>query len=214
MCVAASQKPMQSASDLPPPPGLLGADSLGLEEEVPGDSARLGEELPPVANWVGNGSDMGESAGSAGSGVAGAAGPVAAGSGVGADAGAAAPAEGAAALAVGVAVADVRALVGAVFTVAVAPWLRALDAMPDACPPLPEERASAAAASKVVSKSAVAGKKMSVGHRRNLGVNMLTPLSFIDVEIINARSSVAGGALARERWEPRFSAYHKLASEL
>lgn len=60
ICVAASQKPMQSASALPPPPGLLGADSLGL---APGESARLGEEPPPVANWLGNGSDMGDSGG-------------------------------------------------------------------------------------------------------------------------------------------------------
>ena len=30
MCVSWSQKPMQSASDSPPPPGVLGADSLGL----------------------------------------------------------------------------------------------------------------------------------------------------------------------------------------
>ena len=29
MCVSRSQNPMQSASDLPPPPGALGADSLG-----------------------------------------------------------------------------------------------------------------------------------------------------------------------------------------
>lgn len=76
MWVAASQKPMQSLSDLPPPPGLLGADSLGLEGDVAGESARFGEDPPPVANWVGNGSDIGASAGSAGSGVAGAAGPV------------------------------------------------------------------------------------------------------------------------------------------
>jgi hypothetical protein len=38
MCVSRSQKPMQSWSDLPPPPGLLGADWLGL---APGDSAKL-----------------------------------------------------------------------------------------------------------------------------------------------------------------------------
>jgi hypothetical protein len=76
MWVAASQKPMQSLSDLPPPPGLLGADSLGLEGDVAGESARFGEDPPPVANWVGNGSDIGASAGSAGSGVVGAAGPV------------------------------------------------------------------------------------------------------------------------------------------
>jgi hypothetical protein len=60
MCVAASQKPIQSASALPPPPGLLGADSLGL---LPGESARFGEEPPPVANWLGKGSDMGDSGG-------------------------------------------------------------------------------------------------------------------------------------------------------
>ena len=30
MCVARSQKPMQSCKVLPPPPGGLGADSLGL----------------------------------------------------------------------------------------------------------------------------------------------------------------------------------------
>ena len=41
MCVSRSQKPMQSASDLPPPPGALGANSLGLPGEVPGESARL-----------------------------------------------------------------------------------------------------------------------------------------------------------------------------
>jgi hypothetical protein len=76
MWVAASQKPMQSLSDLPPPPGVLGAVSLGLEEEVAGESARFGDDPPPVANWVGNGSDMGDSAGSAGSGAGGAAGPV------------------------------------------------------------------------------------------------------------------------------------------
>jgi hypothetical protein len=60
MCVAASQKPIQSASALPPPPGLLGADSLGL---LPGESARFGEEPPPVANWLGKGSDMDDSGG-------------------------------------------------------------------------------------------------------------------------------------------------------
>jgi len=65
MCVAASQKPMQSASVLPPPPGLLGAASLGLPlaDEVPGERARLGEEPPPVANWLGKGWDIGDSGG-------------------------------------------------------------------------------------------------------------------------------------------------------
>ena len=66
MCVAASQKPMQSASDLPPPPGALGADSLGLLlPEFPGERARLGEPPPLVANWLGKGSDMGDSPGCA-----------------------------------------------------------------------------------------------------------------------------------------------------
>src|SRR5262245_2211665 len=58
---------MQSASDLPPPPGLLCADSLGLPlpPEVPGESAseELPEEPPAVANWLGNGSDIGDSGG-------------------------------------------------------------------------------------------------------------------------------------------------------
>ena len=66
MCVAASQKPMQSASPLPPPPGLLGADWLGLllPDEVSGERARLGEPPPPpVANWLGKGSDRGDSVG-------------------------------------------------------------------------------------------------------------------------------------------------------
>jgi hypothetical protein len=89
MCVAASQKPMQSASALPPPPGLLGADSLGLP---PGDRARLGEEPPPVANWLGKGSDMGDTGGTVdpGCAVVGAVGVAAAG----APAGGVSPAEG------------------------------------------------------------------------------------------------------------------------
>jgi len=48
---------MQSARDLPPPPGALGADSLGLglPEEEPGESARLLAPVePPVANCVGS----------------------------------------------------------------------------------------------------------------------------------------------------------------
>jgi hypothetical protein len=66
MCVAASQKPTQSASALPPPPGLLGADWLGLPfpDEVSGERARLGEPPPPpVANWLGKGSDNGDNVG-------------------------------------------------------------------------------------------------------------------------------------------------------
>ena len=55
MCVSRSQNPMQSASDLPPPPGALGADSLGLaEKEVPGDSARFGRTTPPDEICVGS----------------------------------------------------------------------------------------------------------------------------------------------------------------
>jgi hypothetical protein len=66
MCVAASQKPMQSASDLPPPPGVLGFDWLGLslpDEVLGGESASAEppEELPPVAKLLGKGSDMGDS---------------------------------------------------------------------------------------------------------------------------------------------------------
>jgi hypothetical protein len=74
MCVAASQKPMQSASDLPPPPGLLGADSLGLlPDEVPGERAsdEPPEEPPPVAKLLGKGSDIGDSPGTVGVAVAG-----------------------------------------------------------------------------------------------------------------------------------------------
>ena len=63
---------MQSASDLPPPPGLLGADWLGLlpPDEVSGRGqarSRL-----PVANWLGKGSDNGDSVGTVAVVVAGA----------------------------------------------------------------------------------------------------------------------------------------------
>jgi len=58
---------MQSASDLPPPPGVLGFDWLGLPlpEEASGEMASEGppEEPPAVPNWLGNGSDMGDSDG-------------------------------------------------------------------------------------------------------------------------------------------------------
>jgi hypothetical protein len=67
MCVAASQKPMQSASDLPPPPGALGFDWLGLPplDEVSGERAseEPPEEPPPVAELMGKASDMGDSGG-------------------------------------------------------------------------------------------------------------------------------------------------------
>jgi hypothetical protein len=71
MCVSRSQNPMQSASDLPPPPGALGADSLGLAaEEAPGDSARLGCVTPPVANCVGSWGERGAMGASSGTGAA------------------------------------------------------------------------------------------------------------------------------------------------
>ena len=70
MCVSRSQKPMQSVSVLPPPPGALGADSLGLLEEPPGDSARLGWVTPPVANCVGNCGESGGIGTSSGRGAA------------------------------------------------------------------------------------------------------------------------------------------------
>ena len=71
MCVSRSQNPMQSASDLPPPPGALGADSLGLaEEEAPGDSAILGCTTPPVANCVCSCGESGGRGASSGMGAA------------------------------------------------------------------------------------------------------------------------------------------------
>ena len=71
MCVSWSQKPMQSASDLPPPPGVLGADSLGLAAgEALGDSAKLGCVTPPVANCVGSCGERGAMGASSGSGAA------------------------------------------------------------------------------------------------------------------------------------------------
>ncbi len=95
MCVAASQKPMQSASDLPPPPGLLGADWLGLSlpDDVLGGeraSEEPPEEPPPVAKLLGKGSDKGDSTVDPGSAVVGAVGVVVAGT----PAGGVKPAEG------------------------------------------------------------------------------------------------------------------------
>src|SRR5262249_31781281 len=49
MCVPLSQNPMQSCKLLPPPPGALGAFSLGLPvPPEPGDSAREPDPVPPV----------------------------------------------------------------------------------------------------------------------------------------------------------------------
>jgi hypothetical protein len=69
MCVPRSQNPMQSARDLPPPPGALGADSLGLGE-TPGDSAMFGCTTPPVENWVSSCGDSGAIGGSSSAGAA------------------------------------------------------------------------------------------------------------------------------------------------
>jgi hypothetical protein len=69
MCVAASQNPMQSAKVLPPPPGALGADWLGLPDELPGDRAKLPEPVvPPVENCVGSCGESGAIAGAWGAG--------------------------------------------------------------------------------------------------------------------------------------------------
>ena len=59
ICVSRSQKPMQSASVLPPPPGALGANSLGLWCGCPGESARVLGAEPPVANCVDSCGDSG-----------------------------------------------------------------------------------------------------------------------------------------------------------
>lgn len=77
MCVARSQKPMQASNVLPPPPGALGADSLGLEL-APGDRASELAVLPPVENCSGN---CGESGAIGGVGVIGV--PISAGGKVG-----------------------------------------------------------------------------------------------------------------------------------
>jgi hypothetical protein len=70
ICVSRSQKPMQAASVLPPPPGALGADSLGLDEDVPGERARLLGADPLVANCVGSCGDSGATGASSGMGAA------------------------------------------------------------------------------------------------------------------------------------------------
>jgi hypothetical protein len=52
---------MQSLSVLPPPPGALGVDPLGLP---PGDKARvLPDVVPPVENWVGSCGESGATGG-------------------------------------------------------------------------------------------------------------------------------------------------------
>ncbi|MGE0851750.1 MAG: hypothetical protein AB7O44_19335 [Hyphomicrobiaceae bacterium] len=70
MCVARSQNLMQSASDLPPPPGLLGSASLGLDgSEPPGERAMLlagGSPPPEIA--VGSCWGSGATAGASGAG--------------------------------------------------------------------------------------------------------------------------------------------------
>ena len=59
MWVAESQNPMQSLNVLPPPPGVLCADSLGL---VPGDSPSVPDLALPPPDAIGGGSwgDSGE----------------------------------------------------------------------------------------------------------------------------------------------------------
>jgi hypothetical protein len=80
ICVAGSQKPIQSASVLPPPPGALGAASLGL----PGDNAKLPPPcfgVPPLEEMTGGtGGERGATLGTWGAGVP------SAGAGVGAGA--------------------------------------------------------------------------------------------------------------------------------
>jgi hypothetical protein len=69
MCVAGSQKLMQSSKVLPPPPGALGADWLGLPEDAPGDRAMLLAPVPvepPVENCVGSCGEFGAIAGALG----------------------------------------------------------------------------------------------------------------------------------------------------
>ena len=160
MCVAASQKPMQSASDLPPPPGLLGADSLGLL--LPGEVPRASEEPPeeplPVANWLGKGSDNGDSVGTVDVVVAGApAGGVNPAEGVG-DKGVSPPEGDGAAGVVGLG--DTWGVVGKV--VAGAKSL-GLGAATDAPEPPADERACANAGSGNSSKRAMAARTGCLG---------------------------------------------------
>ena len=156
---------MQSSSPLPPPPGLLGADWLGLPfpDEVPGERARLGEPPPLVANWLGKGSDKGDSGATVdpGCAVVGAVGVVVAGT----PAGGVSPAEGVgdndvdgAAGAV-----DPEDTLGVVRKGAVGAESLGLGAATDA-PELPaDERACANAASGNSSKKATAARTRGLG---------------------------------------------------
>lgn len=67
ICVPLSQNPMQACSVSPPPPGVLGADSLGLALDAVGEATvpaadvpvvdAPGAELPPLdsMSWAGGG---------------------------------------------------------------------------------------------------------------------------------------------------------------
>jgi hypothetical protein len=52
MCVWLSQYPMQSCKLLPPPPAVLGADSLGLLLEGVGEAVASGLPEPPAVRVV------------------------------------------------------------------------------------------------------------------------------------------------------------------
>jgi hypothetical protein len=71
ICVPRSQKPMQACRVSPPPPGTLGADSLGLALEAADDAVRSVRAGPPLDSivWAGGG-DNGATAGVCGAGVA------------------------------------------------------------------------------------------------------------------------------------------------
>ena len=169
MCVAASQKPMQSASPLPPPPGLLDAD------EVPG--SRLGAAPPPcsVANWLGRGSDIGDSGATVDPGCA-VVGVVVAGT----PAGGVSPADGVGDKGVGPAEGDGAAGVvapeetlGAVRKVAVGAESLGLGAARDAGAPPADERVCANATSGNSSKRAPAAR--TGGLRVSIAITMALP---------------------------------------
>jgi hypothetical protein len=140
---------------LPPPPGLLGADSLVLP---PGERARLGEPPPPVANWLGKGSDMGDSGGAVDPGCA-VVGVVVAGT----PAGGVSPAEGVGDNAVDGAAGEVGAGEGVADNVVVGAESLGLGAAADAGDPPADERACANAASGNSSKRAMAARTGGLG---------------------------------------------------